>query len=175
MVVHRDAGWVRARGTVSDCRALDLPDWRVTIAAERALARLGTAATPALPALSRVMTTHWLPRARKLAEEARASISAQTRGLSEGTSYLARMQPEMHHDFLNGPPVEGGCREQVHSAADGWKAKKDLGTDKPPTGLSVSKYGVMGRFVTERVGDGQLVGSDRGEFGGDLRWLSQGN
>jgi hypothetical protein len=89
-------------------------------------------------------------------------------------SEFVLMQPQMHHNSYEGHAVEGGCREEVHGVTDGWKSRKDLASDKPPPGLSLSKYGLTGTFVTQRADGGLLVGSDRGEFGGDLRWLSHG-
>lgn len=153
--------------------ALTEPDWRVTLAAERALGRLGAAARPALPALEAVAGKHWLPRARTLAEDARAAIAGATPRPPQSARAFARMQPEMS-DGLRSRAVPGGCREEARPAADGWRSAKDLSTRKPPRGLTLTNVGPMGTYVPHPVDGGLLVGSNRGEFGGDLRLLSRG-
>jgi hypothetical protein len=83
------------------------------------------------------------------------------------------MKPELSPDIVRNPAVNGQCEQVGHYAADGWKSRAALSSPKRPSGLT-PKPGLNGTFVVHKVGDGMLVGTNRGEFGGDLRWLSHG-
>jgi hypothetical protein len=129
--------------------ALASGDWRVTLAAERALGRLGARGRSAMPALARVEQTHWLPRVRTLAGTARAQI--------DGTAPIVPLA-EMKvgtgawSDLKDVSPVDGRCREVSLREADGWTGPRGAASYPVPGGI--------------------LVGTDRGEWGGELRLVA---
>ena len=164
--------WVAdARAVPFLTEALASPDWRVTLAAAHALGRLGSAAGAALPALATIEHTHWLPRAHRMAADARAQIAGKMSIPHPKMNTSARRMRQLR-DLVH-TPVEGYCKEQTLLPADGWRSDEDVAT-KPPPGLSDQERFSRGRVVTHAVAHGMLVGSDHGEFGGDLRWVASG-
>ncbi len=167
----RRASWVdryffvQAMAAVADSRAvpyliesLASSDWRVTLAAERALGRQRETARAALPALATVERTHWLPRARQWASETCAQID----GRNILTSPLGHA-PE---------PTEATCLEESTPAADGWKLARDFVAQRP-TVVSFTRI-PEGSFVSHRVDDGILVGVRLDEGEGALFWIADG-
>lgn len=142
-------------------------DWRVNLAAARALGRLGGDAKEALPALAQVERTHWLPRARKLAADARARVAI--------AAPLPQPDPRRAdwrwRESLDSPPAE--CREIRYPSA-GWKFPSDLGNYPSPRGVSLQGI-PLGLYTTQAVTGGTLVGSAVGEGDGALLWVAGGD
>jgi len=172
LVEHsRGASWddravlAAALAAVGDARAvpyltdaLAFPDWRVNLSAATALARIGAAAAPGLPALARMEREHWLPRARLRAAYARAAIGGgNPRPLPVAASAV---------------PTEGDCQWNFHGEDQGWKLASDVGTPSWPTGVSLDSLR-PGRFVTYRAAGGQLIGTEGDEGDGELLWVPQ--
>ena len=110
--------FVRMLGRVGEARAapflieaLDSLDWRVTLAAVRALGRLGSGGNDALPALARLERSHWLPRIRMVALETRRQLSGTTAKTATPSWY--RALPRATTDLVDGLPIEPGLAEMA--------------------------------------------------------------
>jgi virginiamycin B lyase len=174
---------------------LKSPSWRVTMAAVRGLGRMGIAARPALAALEETERKHWLPRIRQYAGEARASIArggptGRAEAASQGSLVLGPEVPVRGQDgepgsvviqsvnggrdaqaeWLARRPVDGTCRWPKQAGKAGWKDGSDLGVELPAK-LAHLARNQRGYFVTFAVDGGLLVGTDRGEWGGEVVWV----
>jgi virginiamycin B lyase len=183
-----------ARAVAFLVAGLKSPSWRVTMAAVRGLGRLGSAALPALPALEETERKHWLPRLRQYAGEVRASIA---RGRPSGaTSERLVVGPEVpargrdgdpgsvviqsigggrdaQAEWLARRPADKSCRWPKAGGQDGWKNGSDLRVELPAK-LAHLARNQRGYFVTYAVDGGLLVGTSRGEWGGEVVWVKDG-
>jgi virginiamycin B lyase len=171
------ADFVRGLGWIGDARAVPFlakamtsQDWRVSIAAVRALGRLRRIARPALAALAFVERTHWLPRMRTYASDTRALIEEEAREPSRHGC------PGQHgwDEELESRLMEGTCEPVAHRLIDGWTTAENMATEPPP-GLEIARHDMRSIFVTYATNGGLLIGTNRGgEWGGEVIWLRDG-
>jgi virginiamycin B lyase len=180
---------------------LKSPSWRVTMAAVRGLGRMGGAAKSALPALDETARRHWLPRIRQYAGESREALAkGGTKGkegfvaserIVVGPEVAARNSDGARGSVVTqsisaGPntkmawsewsarlPAGGTCRGPKSGAQDAWKTASDLAADLPAK-LAHLARNQRGYFVTYPTNGGLLVGTSRGEFGGEVVWVKDG-
>ena len=131
------------------------PDWRVVYAAARSLGWLGAAGS--IREIEQVASRHWLPEVRNealtVADALKGSERRMARLLSvEGRDGAPRLFFFERELLQTQPP----CRSQR------WEWQ-DIRFSQPPTSTRVSRL---------PFGAGELIGTDRGEFGGELRWKS---
>jgi HEAT repeat protein len=124
------------------------PDWRVVYAAARSLGWLG--ATSSLPEIERVVTSHWLPEVREQALAAADALKASERTLARPSSPLFRIRGG-HFGVLRSQPL---C------ASRQWEWN----------GIRFSPPSSSTRAPSLLLGPGALVGTNMGEFGGELTW-----
>ena len=171
-------------------RALNAPDWRLNSESAMALGRLGGAATPSLPALRRLATSHWSARVRADAAKAVARIRGDEPipPLRPGLDGLRALGRE--HSLL---PHAASCRRTEQNGIF-------LTTKGPDEGkwrgdwVSVDRDAVWAKFaaipedivlpppnesggldlrtgiVVDAPG-GRLVGRNRGEWGGEAYFV----
>jgi virginiamycin B lyase len=182
---------------------LKSPSWRVTMAAVRGLGRIGSAARSALPALEETERKHWLPRIRQYAGEARTAIAkdgAKSRGDYVASDRIV-VGPEVPagppgaRGSVVTQSISGGSNPQAawsewsarrpsdetcrgpkaghKDAKDRWKDGSDLAADLPAN-LAHLARNQRGYFVTYPVDGGLLVGTSRGEWGGEVIWVKDG-
>lgn len=150
----------------------DKDDWQVVYVATESLGRLGVSA--ALPTLDKVATTHWYPPVRDSARQAASVI----RGSEQYPP------PKFPRNF----PFEYFRYEDVPAPRAGKPPSFTRGSNElSPSELSslaysaeIVGYGPEGERTTTtrqtpnvglRTASGFLVGSDRGEWGGELVYL----
>jgi virginiamycin B lyase len=178
---------------------LTSPSWRVAMAAVRGLGRIGSVARSALPALEETERKHWLPRIRQYAGDARAAIAKE--GAKGRGGYVASdrivVGPEVPVPGSKGKivtqsisggsnpqaawsewsarrPTDETCRGPKAGDKDAWKDGSDLAADLPAKLAHLAKK-QRGYFVTYPVDGGLLVGTSRGEWGGEVVWVKDGN
>lgn len=147
-------GWIGYEPAIPQIEgAMKSQDWRVVYAAIRSLGWLGD--TPAVPEINGVASNHWLPEVR-----------AEARQVSEILSKTGRVnRPSRFSAFFE--------RHQVPFIVDRWLL------DEVPSCATAKwqwKDVIFGsaqsdhRRMRLKVGDGEFVGTDGGEWGGELTW-----
>jgi hypothetical protein len=136
---------------------LNDPDWRVVYAAARSLGWLY--AKEAIPALSKVADSYWLPEVR---DEARAAVAS----MQPGSARLAR--PEIRLGRF--PPgfgleVDAMFAPDVAPCESGQWKYRDVFFSEP-------KQKSMNVWISahDALPAGELSGTDNGEWGGGLFW-----
>ncbi len=140
--------------------ALPSPDWRVTYAAARAIGWLGD--KEALPDLQKVASTHWLPEVREEAARAVAALQSPEGRLTGTWRFLPfgrGSEPfEIDRGVLGKAPACWGHRWN-------WSG----------TSFSIRlRQGSRGQDTSLPFQRGKFVGTNHGEFGGTLSWISPG-
>jgi hypothetical protein len=134
---------------------LGSPDWRVVYAAARSLGWLGAAGS--IRELEQVASRHWLPEVRDEALTVTDALKGSERRMARPLSVEGRDgAPRLfffERELLQSLPP---CRSQRWE----WRGTR---FSQPPTATRVSRL---------PLGAGELIGTDRGEFGGELRWKS---
>jgi HEAT repeat protein len=129
------------------------PDWRVVYAAARSLGWLG--AVDSVQTLERVASSHWLPEVR---DQALMAVDA----LKGGEQRLAR--PPSFKEPNGALPLfsigRSTLRSQPMCSSRRWEWN----------GIRFSRPTSSTRVLGLALGPGALVGSNRGEWGGDLTW-----
>ena len=134
--------------------ALNSPDWRVVYAAIRSLGWLGD--TSAVPVMERIATEYWLPEVRVRAKRVAETLSSAgrvsrpsrlSRGWQKGDDPF-----EIDRDVLD---------EGSDCPSKEWRWQK-MPFRFPETSDE--------RGTELRLADGRFVGSNRGEWGGELIW-----
>lgn len=168
----------------------DKNDWRLVYVSVIAIEQL--MAEPALEALEKVAKEHWYPPVREVAEDAIVSIKTQTGYVSK---FYPKEFPAEFFSYVNAGREMSPC-EQVNFKKDPEENKfnaKDhpseieLLTYKakiivfgPPPGkesgpIVEHAYDVDQKpNIALKLGDSWLVGTDRGEWGGELVLMEPG-
>jgi hypothetical protein len=130
-------------------------DWRVVYAAARSLGWL--AATGSIPALERIASDHWLPEVREQASTAVDALKGHGR-MARPPSFEGRDGAGLLFFFGRGfmsPPI---LRSSPACGSRRWQWQ-DIQFSQPPP-----------RVTRLPVGTGELIGTNRGEWGGALVW-----
>jgi HEAT repeats len=130
-------------------------DWRVTYAAARSLGWLG--ATGSVPELERVASGHWLPEVRNQAVAAVDALKGDDRRLARPGSFEGR---DGAHALFSIGRFSFFRRYQPSCGSRRWEWH-DIRFSLPPTST---------RAPSLWLGAGALIGSNRGEWGGELAW-----
>jgi len=133
------------------------PDWRVVYAAARTLGWLG--ATGAIAELERVASGHWLPEVRDQASAAADALKGSARRMAPPPSFEGRDGVRRHFFFLGRDIL----RSVPACASRRWEWRDVQFTLPPPTT----------RVTSLSLGAAALIGSNMGEFGGELAWHGQ--
>jgi len=137
---------------------LDSGDWRIVYAAIRSLGWLG--ATGAAPSIEKIASKHWLPEVRQEAAVVAAALRS-TRSLERPTKdQLLSTNTENRYDPFG--QILEFVREGKRCTTNQWEWNGHR--------FAFSKEAFQ-RSSTLRFRDGSLVGTDHGEWGGELAWL----
>lgn len=150
----------------------DKDDWRVVYVAAESLGRLRAAA--ALPALEKVATTHWYPPVRDSARRAASAIRGSAQypdphsNQNFASNYFKYRNIRGPHSGTP-PPFTRSSNELsptelsslAYDAGNMWYGQG--GVSNPPPRQTPD--------VGLKTGSGFLVGSSRGEWGGELMYL----
>jgi hypothetical protein len=156
----------------------DTDDWRLVYVAAEALGRLH--ATDAREALKAVATGHWYPAVR---DAARAALAALDAGPTAGSTTPGRFSAFEFFDYEYAGRHYPPCADQAHypalppppevlDPAGQPELARQLAYDR-----DVESWGTDGKHTTKQrtipevgvhVEAGWLVGSDQGEWGGEL-------
>jgi hypothetical protein len=136
------------------------PDWRVVYAAARSLGWLGAAIS--IPALEQIASGHWLPEVRDEALTAVDALKGGQHRLARPRSFEGRSGAP-HVFFIGGFPGRGILRTQPLCNSRRWEWN----------GIPLSQPSST-RVPRLMLGAGTLVGTSRGEFGGELAWQPVG-
>jgi len=128
------------------------PDWRIVYAAARSLGWLG--APSSLPDLERVASGHWLPEVREQALVAADALKGSEQRLARPPSSEGRGL------FSIGGGYFGVLRSLPPCGSQQWEWN----------GIRFSPPSSSTRAPSLLLGPGALVGTNMGEFGGDLTW-----
>jgi hypothetical protein len=171
---HEQYRFVQALTWMGDARAvpflseaLESRDWRVAMAAVRALGYLGKAAAPVLARLYDVGQRHWLPRVRGMTSVARAQIRGDRAVPQRDIPDDSRTR----RDWLESRPVETRCKNDYCPQGQGWTCIGGSSASLP-AGINIPVEPSTYRYVVHPIGEGWLVGTDRGEWGGTLFWAT---
>lgn len=127
-------------------------DWRVAYSAARSVGWLG--ATGSVPALERVAAEHWLPEIRELA-------STVVKALKGSERRVARPRWGDFFFSVRGETFIGGILKPVPKCVSGrWKWRD----------VQFSRPSYEAWRMSLPLGAGNLIGSNKGEFGGALNW-----
>jgi HEAT repeat protein len=170
-------GATRALGYIGYEEAVDdliklwsrLDDWRLVLSAAESLGRLK--AERALPALKKVATTHWYPPVRKSAQNADKAIRS---GEVAESKYHAENFPVEYFGYEQaGDNMEMLEIEDVKSI----RFTLDTTQHQPLTVAIKEKDGTVKsrQLRGVKVEDGYLVGSDNGEWGGEITFVGLSN
>jgi HEAT repeat protein len=133
------------------------PDWRVVYAAARSLGWLGAAAS--IPALEQIASSHWLPEVRDQALTAVSALKGSEQRLARPPSFEGHSGARQLF-FIGGGFLGGGIlRSQPLCNSRRWEWN-GVPFSRPS---STRVPGLM-------LGAGALVGTNSGEFGGELAW-----
>jgi HEAT repeat protein len=146
------------------------PDWRVVYAAASSLGWLG--ATGSVPELERVASGHWLPEVRERAVKAADALKGGERRMSKpferkGDALKGRLSGMVSFEYdgtiglFFGGSFARSILESVPACRSGRWAWRDLQFSAPPPSTYSTRL---------PLDAGELIGSNRGEFGGDLAW-----
>jgi HEAT repeat protein len=136
---------------------LRAPDWRVVFAAARSLGWL--AATVSIPELERVASDHWLPEVRDEALMAVDALKGSGRRMArpasfEGSGGARRLFSIGRFSF------DRSIRQP--SCGSGRWEWDDIRFSAPPRSTGAAHLS---------LGGGWLLGTNRGEWGGELTWM----
>lgn len=134
-------------------KVLNSEDWRIVYAAIRSLGWLG--AKSAIPNLESIASKHWLPEVRAKAKQVAVALSSSNGRLSR-PAVFAYAQSDAE-PFAIGREVLG---ETPHCSSNRWQWKA--------TKFGMPEGSADGGEL--HVLDGKLVGTNHGEWGGDLTW-----
>ena len=135
-------------------RAINSEDWRVVYAAIRSLGWLG--AKSAIPDIERIGSEHWLPEVRAKARQITAALSSPKGRLIRPSGFgYAQSDAE---PFAIGREV---LDETPHCPSNRWQWKT-ISFPMPERPDNESKQ--------LHILEGKLVGTNRGEWGGQLIW-----
>jgi HEAT repeat protein len=127
------------------------PDWRIVYAAARSLGWLG--AQGSLPELERVAYGHWLPEVRGQARTAIDALKGTGQRMVPPSSFEGR-DGTVHLFFVG----RSNLRSVPSCGSQRWEWH-DVQFSLPPP-----------RVARLSLGAGELIGSNRGEWGGELVW-----
>jgi HEAT repeat protein len=130
-------------------------DWRIVYAAARSLGWLG--ATGSVAELERVASGHWLPEVRNQALAAVDALKGDTRRLARPGSFEGR-DGARGLFFIDRSSFSRGYQPSCVSRRWQWH---DIRFSLPPTST---------RAPSLWLGAGALIGSNHGEWGGELAW-----
>jgi hypothetical protein len=140
---------------------LDDEDWRVVYSAARSLGWLGV--REATPSLNRVAANFWLPEVRQKARDVSDALQSVGRVARPDPleanidAFSAASAIRIDMGVISETPDPPNC----HTGLE-WRGQKIVFPDE-------RRYQTAVPFRT-----GNLVGTDRGEFGGGLSWKPQG-
>lgn len=154
-------GVISYEGAVPEIvKALDSADWRVVYAATRSLGWLG--AKQAIPALEKTASSYWLPEVRTEATRVLAALRSP-KGVLDRPLRLGLLEDRaepfaMGYEVLGKNPLCKSHRWRWNRAEFSTPDARDYSAKEISSSL--------------RTGDGEFVGTDRGEWGGELVWRS---
>lgn len=150
-------------------RLLDcVEDWRVVMSAAEALGRMEAKA--ALPALTKISQDHWFPPVRSAAITALLAIRD---GIHPESKYVEDNFALEFFDYWN-----AGNEMETLKGADFKRIRLPMQvakSDVPKSILTKSKATehVPGAYCGIKVGDGYIVGSNQGEWGGEIVFIDR--
>jgi hypothetical protein len=143
---------------------LQSKDWRVVFAASRSLGWLG--ATDAIPSLEEIASRHWLPEVR---EEARSAIRVLRLPVAERQEAASRGRVSARYpgDWMAITP--SALRKTASCPGDRWRWKRNAFRIGPRRRQHDGYYDSVASSLL--IQDGELVGTNHGEWGGRLVWI----
>jgi HEAT repeat protein len=132
------------------------PDWRVVYAAARSLGWLG--ATGSIPELERVASGHWLPEVRDQALSAAVALKGSDQRMARPPSFEGR-DGALRLFFIGGGFLGRRILRSVPACASRRWEWRDLQFTQPAPATRVTSLS---------LGAAMLIGSDMGEFCGEL-------
>lgn len=170
-------GATRALGYIGYEEAVDdlikllsrLEDWRLVLSAAESLGRLK--AERALPALKKVSTTHWYPPVRDSAQKADKAIRSGE--ITESKYHADNFSFEFYGYEQAGAKMEMLDMEDLKFI----RFPIDIKQHQPLTVAIKAKDGSMKTSSLRgvKVEGGYLVGSDNGEWGGEITFVDLNN
>jgi HEAT repeat protein len=155
-------GYIGYEGAIPQIeQQLRSPDWRIVYAAARSLGWLG--ATGSIPELERAAFGHWLPEVRDQALTAADALKGSERRIARPPSFEGR-DGARHLFFIGGGFLGGGILRSVPSCGSREWEWYDARFSLPPPATRVARLS---------LGAGELIGTNRGEWGGTLAWTGQ--
>jgi HEAT repeat protein len=138
-------------------------DWRIVFGAAGSLGRLKS--KEAMPSLTLVSTDHWYPPVREAALKAIKAV----RG---GVIVDAQVRSDFHAEFFSysrvGWEVESLEEDEANLIQFPMAA---IAEPSSIVTLKANQKAEMGEQCGIEVNDGYLIGSDRGEWGGEIRFV----
>lgn len=139
-------------------------DWRVVFAASRSLGWLG--ATDAIPSLEEIASRHWLPEVREEARRAVGVLHLQVAEQQEAAK-KGRVSANNPGDWMAVRP--GVLRNLPSCPGNRWRWQGDAFHLGPRHRQQDDYYDYAASSL--RVRDGELIGTNYGEWGGTLVWV----
>jgi hypothetical protein len=139
-------------------------DWRVVFAATRSLGWLG--AMDATPSLEKVASSHWLPEVR---EEARKSVRVLHLSVAkqQEAARKGRVSANYPGDWMAITPLV--LRKTASCPGDRWRWKGNAFRIGDERRKQDGNYASPASSLL--VQDGELIGTNHGEWGGTLVWV----
>lgn len=182
-------GWLGAGEAVPALtRALESREWRVALAATDVLAGFGIDAKPALEALKELESGHGMAAVRERAAAARKTIArsaadAHAKPHVKGTlGWEHELREFVSGAFreLSGDPCQLASGAPFERDGNTFEVARDPGSKEATRALAAllpdkiaNRPELAGLRAVAAVDDGWVVGTDRGDRVGDLRFVSK--